>query len=268
MSEEEVFLLEILSRPDDEAPRLIYADWLNDHDDPRGELIRQDWMLRGNRDPRGARREFELRRAMLCQESGWLVQDGLVLTREQFVLAFRLRLAEVLAYCNSARSGFRTWDLDPRTLTGYLGARSWPRSREIDWPSMVWQVGIARRRLLDRAGNAPMRPAASCAVGRLLAFDPWLSLGTAEAWTASAGYFDADNLPPWDTWVMQIPEPSPCLRPDSRRPTPNYLVSWVPPSSIQRAAWAIETTTDRSLLWLSEVDSPFTRSLREIGIRP
>ncbi|MFO0880420.1 MAG: TIGR02996 domain-containing protein [Gemmataceae bacterium] len=269
MNEEEFFLLDILARPDDEAPRLIYADWLGDRDDPRGELIREDWSLRGSRDVRGVRRDFELRRALLCRQRDWLVQDGLVLTRAQFILAFRLRLAEVIAYCTGRKSpGLRTWDLDPRTLTGFLATRSWPRSREIDWPGMVWQVGIARRRWLEQQGMAPSRPAASCASGRLLVFDPWLSQGTAEAWTSSGGYFDTDSLPPWDTWVAQILEPSPCPRPDSRRPTPHFLVAWVPPSFVQRAAWAIESNSDRSLLWLSEVNSPFVRDLREAGVRP
>jgi hypothetical protein len=133
---------------------------------------------------------------------------------------------------------------------------------------MVWQVGIARRRWLEQQGMAPGRPAGSCAGGRLLVFDPWLSLGSAEAWTSSGGYIDTDNLPPWDTWVAQILEPSPCPRPDSRRPTPHYLVAWVPPAFVQRAAWAIETSSDRSLLWLSDVDSPFVRELREAGVRP
>jgi uncharacterized protein (TIGR02996 family) len=34
------FLQEILAHPDDDAPRLIYADWLDERGDPRGEFIR------------------------------------------------------------------------------------------------------------------------------------------------------------------------------------------------------------------------------------
>src|SRR5687768_7933754 len=34
------FLREIIAAPDDDAPRLIYADWLDEHGDPRGEFIR------------------------------------------------------------------------------------------------------------------------------------------------------------------------------------------------------------------------------------
>ncbi|MCA9176392.1 MAG: TIGR02996 domain-containing protein [Planctomycetales bacterium] len=35
-----VFLDEILAHPDDDAPRLVYADWLSEREDPRGEFIR------------------------------------------------------------------------------------------------------------------------------------------------------------------------------------------------------------------------------------
>jgi uncharacterized protein (TIGR02996 family) len=41
MSTEEAFLQDILAHPEDDTPRLIFADWLADHGDPeRGELIR------------------------------------------------------------------------------------------------------------------------------------------------------------------------------------------------------------------------------------
>jgi len=34
------FLAAITPNPADDAPRLVYADWLEEHDDPRGEFIR------------------------------------------------------------------------------------------------------------------------------------------------------------------------------------------------------------------------------------
>jgi uncharacterized protein (TIGR02996 family) len=42
---DEVFLREILASPEDETPRLIYADWLEERADPRAELLRHDWDL-------------------------------------------------------------------------------------------------------------------------------------------------------------------------------------------------------------------------------
>jgi uncharacterized protein (TIGR02996 family) len=41
MNQDEAFLAAIRETPDDDAPRLVYADWLDDHGDPaRGEFIR------------------------------------------------------------------------------------------------------------------------------------------------------------------------------------------------------------------------------------
>jgi uncharacterized protein (TIGR02996 family) len=40
MTEERAFLLAILERPADDAPKLIYADWLEERGDPRGEFLR------------------------------------------------------------------------------------------------------------------------------------------------------------------------------------------------------------------------------------
>jgi|SRR5579883_1196483 len=50
MNDESAFLSTILANPDDDTLRLVYADWLDEHNDPRGEFIRlqckhaQTWM--------------------------------------------------------------------------------------------------------------------------------------------------------------------------------------------------------------------------------
>jgi len=40
MDDRQAFLNEILANPDDDTPRLIFADWLEEQGDPRGEFIR------------------------------------------------------------------------------------------------------------------------------------------------------------------------------------------------------------------------------------
>src|SRR5258707_839019 len=40
MTEDQAFLASILERPDDDGPRLIYADYLDECGDPRGPFIR------------------------------------------------------------------------------------------------------------------------------------------------------------------------------------------------------------------------------------
>jgi uncharacterized protein (TIGR02996 family) len=44
-AEEEAFLRSIAENPDDDTPRLVFADWLDEHDDPRGEFIRVQCQL-------------------------------------------------------------------------------------------------------------------------------------------------------------------------------------------------------------------------------
>jgi uncharacterized protein (TIGR02996 family) len=39
------FVAPILAAPDDDAPRLVYADWLVERGDARGELIQTDCAL-------------------------------------------------------------------------------------------------------------------------------------------------------------------------------------------------------------------------------
>jgi uncharacterized protein (TIGR02996 family) len=39
-SQEDEFLNAVLASPEDDGPRLAYADWLSNRGDPRGEFIR------------------------------------------------------------------------------------------------------------------------------------------------------------------------------------------------------------------------------------
>jgi uncharacterized protein (TIGR02996 family) len=69
---------EVLAHPDDDGPRRVYADWLSERGDPRGELIAVQCELarRDATDP--ARRELELRELDLLREHGptWIAELG------------------------------------------------------------------------------------------------------------------------------------------------------------------------------------------------
>jgi uncharacterized protein (TIGR02996 family) len=62
MTSNEAFLQAILEDPDDDAPRLVYADWLEKRGDPRGEFIRVQCQLA--RLAPGDARHFKLYRRM------------------------------------------------------------------------------------------------------------------------------------------------------------------------------------------------------------
>jgi uncharacterized protein (TIGR02996 family) len=78
MADHAAFMRAILAAPDDDLPRLVYADWLDERGDPRGEFIRVQLAIAGLadeprsstgletgwpkvRDPRDARRFADLR---------------------------------------------------------------------------------------------------------------------------------------------------------------------------------------------------------------
>src|SRR5688572_26734802 len=68
------FLSEIVEHPDDDMPRLVYADWLDDHDEPeRAEFIRvQIEIARGvGRAVRLRRLRERERRLLWSNESTW-----------------------------------------------------------------------------------------------------------------------------------------------------------------------------------------------------
>jgi uncharacterized protein (TIGR02996 family) len=84
MTQEEAFLQAILERPDEDAPRLTYADWLSQRGDPRGEFIRVQCELTkpAGGDPRRAE-QYQTQQALLEKhEAEWAAP--LVAVRHQF----------------------------------------------------------------------------------------------------------------------------------------------------------------------------------------
>jgi uncharacterized protein (TIGR02996 family) len=76
--EENAFLAAIAASPDDDAIRLIYSDWLEEHNDPRGDFIRVQCALASlddsdERYPALSRREDEL---LAEYASTWLRPPG------------------------------------------------------------------------------------------------------------------------------------------------------------------------------------------------
>jgi uncharacterized protein (TIGR02996 family) len=78
VSDDRAFEQDILANPDDDAPRLVYADWLEEHGDParaaRAEFIRVQYALQGlapgdARRPQLEERERDLRAA---HEAAWV----------------------------------------------------------------------------------------------------------------------------------------------------------------------------------------------------
>ena len=96
--------------------------------------------------------------------------------------------------------------------------------------------------------------------GRLLLFDPDGTLSDEAATPESEGFFDADNVPAWDTWVWYAEEPT--SRQGGWAMWSSYLVAWVPPHVVELANRGILVNPEMCIQWASEVDTALTRRLR------
>ncbi len=67
----EALMTEILQAPDEDGPRLVYADWLEQQGDPRGEFIRLQCLLAAE----GEQPELAARAAALLEQHGerWVI---------------------------------------------------------------------------------------------------------------------------------------------------------------------------------------------------
>ena len=140
MGIEEAFLHDILAHPDDDAPRLIYADWLDEHNDPRGEFIRIQCALAQLSDEDPHRWPLELREQELLREhkAKWLPKDigtASCVFRRGFVEEVTLFVQDFLAVIERL---FEQTPLQHICLRGPMYAAETERTGEEgrDW----WQV--------------------------------------------------------------------------------------------------------------------------------
>lgn len=118
-----IFVREIADRPDDDGPRLIYADWLEEHGNPRGEFIRVQCDLE-RLDPLSADyHDLNVRNLELLglHRKGW-VNELLIPSRQRvffrrgFVRQFKSTASNLL------EKGDEAAELAPLTSLHLLGA--------------------------------------------------------------------------------------------------------------------------------------------------
>ncbi|MCR9201790.1 MAG: TIGR02996 domain-containing protein [Planctomycetaceae bacterium] len=100
MSEDQSFLDEICAHPDDDTPRLIYADWLEDQGDPRGEFIRVQCELATLKKTQKRYKELAKRQAILLRrhEGDWTSNFPFALRKCVFRRGFIEESAVALGY--------------------------------------------------------------------------------------------------------------------------------------------------------------------------
>ena len=98
------------------------------------------------------------------------------------------------------------------------------------WAKAVAEV-VARRSRLIAGTSAEKR---DTNIGRLLLYTPSENLACGAAEASSNGFFDVNNVPPWDIWV------------DFSEGT---LVSWVPPALLDVAQMGIYVNPEACIRW-------------------
>ena len=179
--------------------------------------------------------------------------------RERFIK----NLTEAIAWCTVSGSLS-----DPRT-----SLRTCKPELEdlLSQSSQVFQVSLERSRRLRESGQKPLPAVTDLCGGRLVAFFPSDSLSDGVAKTESKGFFNVDNIPPYDTWVWIVRnvrrwEQAGCT---TNERDANYLVAWVPPDFIALADAGIEANDPECcIMWLDELDDDFVQSLRRMNFLP
>jgi hypothetical protein len=79
--------------------------------------------------------------------------------------------------------------------------------------------------------------------GRLLLYAPDENCSDGASQYASKGFFDVENIPPWDTWVCFFGQ---------------YLVSWVPSPLVELANQGIDANPEQCILWAPETELTYS----------
>ena len=68
-------------------------------------------------------------------------------------------------------------------------------------------------------------------------YAPEENLADGAAEYASFGFFDVDNVPPWDTWISMFEK---------------YLISWVPAPLIGMVQEGLDVNPEQCILWVDD----------------
>jgi hypothetical protein len=98
-------------------------------------------------------------------------------------------------------------------------------------------VAADRTKSLLAEGRHP-DVAKSLAGGKLLLYAPDENLFDGAAECQSNGFFDVNNTPPWDCWVIY---------------SHPYLVSWIPPALRKIAQAGIDVNPEECIFWADNI---------------
>jgi hypothetical protein len=181
---------------------------------------------------------------------------GLNHVREE--LEFIRRLTDTIVWCSGAGSL-----LKPATSLRTCQ----PKHEDLaSQHHQVFRVGVKRSRLLAASGRSDLPLATDLCGGRLLAYFPDEGRADGVAQMKSEGFFDVDNIPPYDTWVWVVRNVRTFDYRDGGKGEveANYLVAWVPPDFIALASAGVDANPDECIQWLDTLDDEFVQSLKRL----
>jgi len=262
MSQEDAFIEAILQNPGDDTPQLVYADWLEERGDPRSEIMRARCRLAGLPADDRVNVENIVQRSWAEHWDEWVDYCGLVLTWNQVITVFERRLAETVAWCDGRDpDSLRTPALLPPSLLGRFvlseGRQVWSHPTTEERQRVVNGLANRRAQRLSERGELPRKLPA----GRLVLFYPDGTLSDGAAEPESLGYFDADNVPAWDTWVFFSED-----GPTQEGIHDMYLAAWVPSHLIAGVDSGIRVNPEECIRWAADVETILTRKLRQAGL--
>jgi len=142
--------------------------------------------------------------------------------------AFKVTLAETITWCteriqpDDPKNSLRSTDIRPP------GLRICDRLR-LSFGKIVNTVSKERRQYINAVSRDGQEVFKDLAGGRLLLCTSVTeSIPDGVVSNMSKGFYDEDDLPPWDTWIYYL---------DAGK---EYLISWVPPEWIQLANVGVE----------------------------
>jgi hypothetical protein len=152
---------------------------------------------------------------------------------------FQERLAETISWC------LRAVKLGP--LATALRTLSYAPPPALPWGDTVRWVADARLKQLGRSWRRTLDPLGG---GELLIYLPRGAGSGGKAQQATQGYFDARDIPPWDTWIAWVEEAD-----------REYLISWLPPEAGELGSAGI-AVAEQSLAWLASQPNPILDRLK------
>lgn len=176
---------------------------------------------------------------------------------------FKKRLSETIAWCNEhivpedPVGSLRTKGLRPPGLK--LCHRF-----NIDLHDVVQAIADERASSLQYWLKTHSLPAGLANGHLLICTSAQESIPDGAVTELSKGFYDDDDMPPWDTWLCYLYDDE--ILSNGKIYRCEYLVSWVPPEFIDLANIGVEKHFLDCMTWATDADTPFTRQLKAAGL--